>query len=132
ELMDYVRGNLPPKPQDHSQATYAKKLSKSESVLNWSGSAESLHNKTRAFTMGPGVYTLFKGKKIKIHRTKYLSDLSDLGEFNGKENPVKSGKTSQPGCVVIAGDGALLIETGRGYLQILELQPESRNRLSAQ
>ena len=44
-----VNGNLKPKPQDHSKATFAPVLKKEDGVLNWSRSAREIHNRVRAF-----------------------------------------------------------------------------------
>lgn len=53
ELMDYIRGNLAALPQQHGQATYAKKIDKSEAEIKWSMPAEKIHNRVRAFNMVP-------------------------------------------------------------------------------
>ena len=78
ELMDYVRGNLAGEKQEESQVTVAKKLKKTESEVKWQLSAMEIHNQIRAFTMGPGSYTLLNGKKIKIHKTKVNPDFSNF------------------------------------------------------
>lgn len=111
DLMDYVRGNLVPKPQDVSLITYAKKIDKAESLIDWSKSAEQIHNKIRAFVMGPGTYTLLQGKKLKLHKTKFHAGHAEAG------------------IVSEVSESKLVIGTGSGVLEILELQPESRNRM---
>lgn len=116
ELMDYVRGNVAPKPQDESQVTYAKKIEKSESQLDWSTDAVRLHNKIRAFVWGPGTYVAVGGKRLKIHKAR-------VREF--------SGNLGKPGEILSAGDQGLVIACGHGSLELLEVQPESRNRMKA-
>ncbi|MEZ0391118.1 MAG: methionyl-tRNA formyltransferase [Pseudobdellovibrionaceae bacterium] len=111
ELMDYMRGNLAPVPQDPAGVTYAKKIEKSEAEIKWSLPAEGIHNKVRAFHMGPGTFTTLNGKKLKIHQTKVT---------------IGSG---QPGAVLEASDRALIVATGQGALEILVIQPESRNKI---
>jgi methionyl-tRNA formyltransferase len=113
ELMDYVRGNLAATPQDESKVTYAKKIDKSEALIDWSQTAIQIHNKVRAFVMGPGTLTFLGQKKLKIHRTRIVS-----GE-------------GRPGKVAKAGE-TLLIGTGKGLLELIEVQPESRNRMGIQ
>ena len=114
ELMDYVRGNLAPLPQDESLVTVAPKIEKEESLLDFSKSAEVLHNKIRAFSMGPGTFINFQGKRLKIHKTKIVDATSGL----------------KPGCVASVDVNELLIQTGQGQLSLLEVQPESKNRLT--
>lgn len=120
ELMDYVRGNLAPIPQDPAGVTLAKKIDKAETVISWSDSAEKNHNKTRGFTMGPGTHTSFAGKKIKLHRTKALSE---------SEKKSLKGSPSQAGEVICVEADRLVIACGEGALELLEVQPESRAKM---
>ena len=117
ELMDYLRGNLAGTSQDESQVTYAKKIEKSESEISWKKSAHEIHNKVRAFTMGPGTFVPYQGKKLKIHRTQLVS-------LNEKKN--------DPGTIVEVRSKSFVIQCGQGLIEILEVQPESRNRISAE
>jgi methionyl-tRNA formyltransferase len=120
ELMDFLRGNLAPVPQDHSQVTFAKKINKQESELKWDLPASILHNRVRAFNMGPGTWVSFQGKKLKIHLTQ-ISDLS----FDGESSGLKPGLIS----AFDINQGILEIQTSDGRLRLLEVQPESRNRM---
>lgn len=113
ELMDYIRGNLAPQTQDESLVTVAPKIEKEESLLDFSKSAESLHNKIRAFTMGPGTFINFQGKRLKIHKTKVVDSTSSV----------------KPGEVASVNASELLIQTSKGQLSLLEVQPESKNRM---
>lgn len=113
ELMDYVRGNLAPHPQDESKVTTAKKIEKSESLLDWTKTAQQLHDKVRAFVWGPGTYTMVAGKRLKVHQTR-----------------IASGRGA-PGTILKASDGQWIIGCGEGALELLEVQPESRSRMSA-
>lgn len=113
ELMDYVRGNLAPQVQDESLVTFAPKIEKEESLLDFSKSAESQHNKIRAFSMGPGTYLNFQGKRLKIHKTKVVA-----GSANVQAGQVASSSATE-----------LLIQTADGQLSLLEVQPESKNRM---
>lgn len=115
ELMDYIRGNLAPIPQDHPKATYAKKIDKTEAELKWEDSAVHLHNKIRAFVMGPGTWTMCQGKKLKIHQAKVHS---------------RSTVSQKPGQIISVNQDSIVVATGAGSLEILEVQPESRNRMS--
>lgn len=113
ELMDYVRGNLSGVPQDESLVTYAKKIDKSEAQIDWQNSARQIHNKIRAFVMGPGTWTTYAGKKVKIHKAQPIDDKS----------------SRPPGTIVSLAEDNCVVATGMGLLEILEVQPESRNRM---
>lgn len=112
ELMDYMRGNLAPVPQETDGITYAKKIDKLEAEIKWTDSAVNIHNKVRAFVMGPGTFTTLDGKKLKIHQTAVVSG------------------TGTPGQVLSADEKSLVIATGQGALSLLVVQPESRNRMN--
>jgi len=114
ELMDYVRGNLVPHAQDEAHVTYAHKIDKSESEIKWLLPAVEIHNKVRALTMGPGTFTTFAGKKVKIHRTKVCE---------------KSGAHPETGRIVDVNEEFIAVQCGGGVLNLFELQPESRNRM---
>ena len=116
ELMDYIRGHVGPRPQDEAFVTYARKIDKSESLIDWNLAAVVLDRKIRALAWGPGTYTLVEGRRLKIHRARV---------FYGLESP------ALPGVVVRADESGLVIGCGAGALEILEVQPESRNRQSA-
>lgn len=116
ELMDYLRGHLAPTPQDESQVTYAKKIEKEEAKIDWGKSAEQIHNKVRAFVMGPGTFCLFNSLKIKVHKT--------LVE--------KNNSTAASGEIIEATDVGIKVKCGKDALVIKELQPESRARMTVQ
>lgn len=133
ELMDYLRGNLIGLVQDETQVTYAKKIDKNESQINWNLPAKVIFNKIKAFTMGPGTWTYVKINtqeikesavaatkaqqpvKLKIHKAKVIND---------------GAKGVEPGQVIMAEGEECLIGTQDGILQIIEVQPESRNRMA--
>tara|TARA_B110001454_G_scaffold219202_1_gene252064 strand:- start:165092 stop:166045 length:954 start_codon:yes stop_codon:yes gene_type:complete len=117
DLKDYVSGNLIPVKQDESLVTIAKKIDKSESEINWQLSSENIHNQVRAFSMGPGSFTWLNGKKVKIHKTAVRS--------SSVVDPAKVGHV-----LGIHAD-SISVQCGKGIVDLLELQPESRNRMSA-
>ncbi|WP_413577836.1 methionyl-tRNA formyltransferase [Bdellovibrio sp. HCB290] len=113
ELMDYVRGNLAPVPQDESLVTIAPKIDKAESLVDWSKSAKSIDGKVRGFVYGPGTYTLLDGKKLKLHVVR----------------PLPASGAAAPGTVTAVDSDSFTVATGDGLLKVLEVQPESRNRM---
>jgi methionyl-tRNA formyltransferase len=117
ELMDFIRGNLAATPQEESLVTLAKKIDKAEAEILWSLSAESIHNKVRAFVMGPGTYTMWAGKKLKIHRTEV-------------EKSSMAHSSSDGGVIKKINLDSIEVQTGGGVLKIFEVQPESRSRMS--
>ena len=97
--------------QDDSLSTYAAMLSKEESVIDWNLSAKSVHNKVRGMNPWPVAVTVFKGKKLKIFKTKVC-------EKNGTPGKVIS--VSPP-----------IVACGEGSVELLEVQLEGKKLMSA-
>ncbi len=113
DLVKYVKGEITPIVQDESKVTVAHKILKEESLLDFKLPASTLHNKIRAFTMGPGTYILFQGKRLKIHKTKVLNSQNSL--------PV--------GSISDVSAEHLNIQCGDGVLSLLDVQPESKPKM---
>lgn len=115
DLKDYIYGSLVPVKQDEAQVTIAKKIDKGEAEIDWRLSSTQIHNQVRAFAMGPGSFTWLDGKKIKIHKTRVTTTTgSESGEI---------------GKVLSVNKDTISVGCGLGTIDILELQPESRNRM---
>ena len=112
-LPSYLQGNLQPQAQLEAGATYAKRVEVSESKIEPSASAEMLNRVIRAFTARGGAYGLHDGQRVKVWNARPVSR-SDL----------------EPGRLVVEG-GAVLLGTGNGALQLLEVQPAGRKRMEA-
>lgn len=65
--------NLVPEKQDESQATYAQKITRELSPIDWSKSALEVHNLVRGLQTWPCAVTKLNGKNIKIHKTALSS-----------------------------------------------------------
>lgn len=113
ELMDYIRGNLAGIPQNHELTTYAKKIDNAEARQDWTTPARLLFNRSRAFVFGPGIWVPFRDKKLKLHRVQALAENFGV----------------PAGHVAKLDRDQLIIQTGEGALSLLEVQPESRNRM---
>lgn len=65
-LPEYEAGKITPRPQDDSAASYTKIISKEDGRINWQKSAGEIYNQFRAYFLWPGIWTKWKGKKLKI------------------------------------------------------------------
>ena len=93
------------KQQDHSQATYAKKIKKIEGLIDWNDRAENIIGKINGLYPFPGGYFIFKGERYKILKAQL--------SFNKD----KAGK-------VLSND--LEISCGENSIKILEIQREGK------
>ncbi len=64
-------GMLEPQIQDESKATYCKKITKEEGLLDFTKSAKELYHLYQGLTPWPGVYALYHGKKLIIGKCFY-------------------------------------------------------------
>ena len=70
-------GELTAEKQDESLATYAKKLSKTEALIDWNDDAEFIDRCIRAFNPWPISYFEWAGQVIKVHQAKIIATTSN-------------------------------------------------------
>lgn len=110
-------GTAVAEPQDDAQATYATLLDRSMEHIDWSKTAQEVHNLIRGFNPAPSTFTkLPNGKSLKIWGSKMTDKNS----------------TAAAGTVIETGKHSFFVACGEGVLEITEVQPESKKRMPAQ
>ena len=109
-------GAVRPQPQDEGGVTYARKVEKSEALMDWSGPAHALERQVRAFNPWPVAYTSFKGDLLRIWRAEALVQRTD----------------AFPGSILESEAGRMDIATGNGVLRLFEVQLASKKRMPVQ
>lgn len=113
----YRHGELSPIPQDHSRATFCKKIEKEDGEILWKKmDAQEIERRIRAFTPWPGCWTMWRGKRIKILGAK-------IAEEDGAKK-ISAGK------IIIVADvnrERCIVGTRKGELEILALQLEGKD-----
>ena len=66
--------------QDHSKATYAKKINKEEGQINWSEEASNLIGKINGLFPVPGAFFNFDGERYKILKAEIGNGIGNFGE----------------------------------------------------
>jgi methionyl-tRNA formyltransferase len=109
------KNEVNPSVQDESKALHhAPKIFKETCKIDWSQSAESIHNLVRGLSPYPAAWTEFQDKTCKIFKTAFeATNLSDKKAGEWKSD----GKTY------------LKFQTGNGTLNVLELQLEGKKRM---
>lgn len=118
EVIDKIAaGTAVAEPQDNEQATYATLLDRSMEHIDWSKTAQEVHNLIRGFNPAPSTFTkLPNGKSLKIWGSKMTDKNSNAAA----------------GTVIETGKHSFFVACGEGVLEITEVQPESKKRMPAQ
>ena len=66
--------------QDHSKATYAKKIDKTEGQINWKDNAQIIIGKINGLFPFPGAFFKFKGERYKILKAEIGNGAGKVGE----------------------------------------------------
>jgi methionyl-tRNA formyltransferase len=121
-LVETVRGldegTLPPRPQDHDEATLAPLLKKEDGHLDWSRPAEELHCRVRGFHPWPGTFTSLEGRRLKVLRARRAESVGT--------------REAAPGTLLEVVPAGLVVACGQGSrLLVTDVQPESRRPMPA-
>jgi len=80
--------------QNNDLATYAKKIEKSETRLDWNESAEKIIRRINAYSPNPGAWFEFKGKRIKILEASITSQSGKSGTIISDDLIIGCGEQS--------------------------------------
>ncbi|MGQ9876051.1 MAG: methionyl-tRNA formyltransferase [Chloroflexus sp.] len=114
-LPRYARGEIEPRPQDHSRATVTKMLKKEDGRIDWSLPAIVIERMTRAYDPWPGAYTFWRGQPLRIIKAAVVAaeGVRAPGTVSGR-----------------SGGGHPLVQTGNDALELIEVQPAGRRPMS--
>ncbi len=98
--------------QNDEASTYAKPLTKEEAQIDWNKNAEDIHNKVRGMNPWPTAFTYYKGKKLKIFKSKPAEKSGRPGEIISLDPPTAA--------------------CGNGALELISVQLEGKKQMSAE
>ena len=107
------RRELQPEPQPAEGVTYAHKIDKAESAIDWRLPAAVIERRVRAFDPFPSASFTLGDQPVKLWRAA-----------------VREGQGA-PGSVLEAGAGHLVVACGEGALELLEVQAAGGRRKAA-
>lgn len=114
-LKDIKDGLLTPIDQVETNATYCSKITKEDAqIYPEKNTARQIFNKFRAFINWPGIFMIYKGKRLK---------LNDI-ELYFEDYKIISGKIENK-------DGVLLLGTKKGLIKLNKVQAEGKQEISA-
>jgi len=114
-LKSFENGTVCRIPQNEEEATFAPMLDKSMCPIDWTKSAQAVHDQVRGLHPWPVATAELAGTKFKIHALRVLSDA----------------RKAAPGTILGLTKTGLLVACGQGAVEILSLQAEGGKRMSA-
>ncbi|WWP01496.1 MAG: methionyl-tRNA formyltransferase [Candidatus Dasytiphilus stammeri] len=111
-LKQFATGTTCPVKQSKHNISYATKISKQESRIDWSFSAIKIERYIRAFNPWPGSYFMVKNQIIRVWKASIIDSILS--------------HSSQPGEILQANQYGIKIATSNGVLNIEELQTAGR------
>ena len=113
ETLDALaQGSVTPKKQDEALATHTSKIDKSLCPIDFTATAQAVHNLIRGLYSWPVATAQIGGKRVKIHKARIAKGSGSAG--------------------VILSVKPFVIACGEGAVEILELQPEGKKKMSAE
>ena len=111
-----IEGRVHETPQIDADATYAHRLTKDDGLVDWSRSAEAIHNQIRGLHPWPHAFTFARGQRLILHRSA----------------PEVTGVViGAPGIIVEATGDRLVVGTGDRSLDLLVIQVEGKRPMAA-
>lgn len=110
-----LEGRLAEVEQVESEATYARRLTKDDGLVDWALPAEGLHNLIRGLHPWPHAFTFLDRKRYILLRSTTSSEATD----------------APPGTIIEADGDRLRVAAGSGVVNVLEIQAEGKRPMSA-
>ena len=114
-LIGIAEGSLLPQKQCEDGVCFADKLKKEECQIDWTKSAQDIHNLVRGVYKCPGAYFTYQDKIIKVMETEPLNE-----ELEG-----------QTGDFVRFSKQGIDVKTGNGLLRLIKVKPEGKGEMFA-
>ena len=115
EALALLEANAAPeRDQDDSAATYAPKIDRGTTRIDWSQPAEQVARRIRAFDPAPAAWTTHKGSDLKVFGGRAMATLHPAA----------------PGEITLIDANGMAVACGEGAVQITALQPAGKRRLS--
>lgn len=128
--------------QDDGQATYAPKITREESPIDWTRSAFAIHNQVRGLSPWPRASATLDGARLIVIRTWPEDARMSAGmpaaarhpeapELAEVAEPELQFRRIAPGTIIGAAGDAIRVVTGDGVILMLALQPEGKRAMTA-
>lgn len=113
-------GNYQLIQQDDSLASPAPKITKETCKIDWNKTAQQIHYLVRGLSPHPAAFFVMNEKLYKVYKTKVLDehDVTNFPKLNAGE--------------FFESKKQIVFGTSNGLIEILEIQPEGRKRMTTE
>ena len=115
-LPNFLIGAIEPTAQDDTFATYAAKIEDADCVIDFTLSAEKIHDRIRGLSPTPLASVVLNGGGVKIVKTHVID-----AETNG----------GNPGTVISLADGTIAVSCGKGVIGLDVILPAGKKQMTA-
>lgn len=112
-LTGLVENTITPQKQCEDGVCMANKLTKEETLIDWSKPAEEIHNLVRGIYKFPSAYFMYNNKIIKVLETRVVEASAPCGEF-----------------VRVAKEG-IIVGCGKDCILLVKVKPEGKGEMPA-
>ena len=107
-------GEAPEMEQDHAAATYAPKVDRTTTQVDWTGTAFDVAAAIRAYDPRPGAWTTLRGDPVKLFGAR-------LAAPDG---------AAPPGTIQSIDLTGMVVACGAGAVRVLDIQPAGKKRIA--
>jgi methionyl-tRNA formyltransferase len=130
-LLDWLAHPRAPEPQPEQGATYASKIEKGETRIDWSRTAEDIERQVRAFNPVPGAWFEANAERLKLLEAEVIPSPRHPSESGGPASPQGQRDSRFRWGDGLVLDDQLLIQCREGAIRPLLLQRAGRAAMSA-
>ncbi len=110
-------GKASPVNQEEEDACYCGKIDREIARIDWNKTSLEIHNLVRGLNPKPVAWTQFRGKNVKIWKTRTCNEKIDIKLISGQ--------------LIKFQKKRLITGTGDGFIEIMEIQPETKKVMEA-
>ena len=107
-------GESAERPQDDTQATYARKIEREQARIDWGAPAPEVARNLRAYDPKPGAWSELNGAEVRLFGAKEITD-----------------RVGAPGEVLETDELGLVVACGTGGVAIRDVHPSGKRRMAA-
>ncbi|EZH67195.1 methionyl-tRNA formyltransferase [Bacillaceae bacterium JMAK1] len=109
-------GTVQPVQQDEEKVTYAPNIARGAERIDWTKSAQAVHNQIRGMNPWPVAFTMWNGQSLKLWKSELVDEHFD-------DNPGTVVTRNQDSFIVVAGD--------QKGVKLLTVQPAGKKAMDA-